>query len=121
PPRALRDLHATGYAVRFHPAGNIHGVTPDIVEEQAPADDASHHLAGVDADADLQGGGGALVETVQHFDHVERHVRRPRRMIDGRRGYAGGGHVRIPERLDLLESALVGEAVEEGEDLLEHQ
>ena len=48
-------------------------------------------------------------------------MRRLRRMLARCDGHTGGGHVRIPQCLDLLEAALLREGIEAGEDLLEQQ
>src|SRR5215216_3350304 len=43
------DLDAAGQPLGLHTAGGVDGVTPQVVAELGPADDAGHHRAGVDA------------------------------------------------------------------------
>src|ERR1039458_10456975 len=111
-PGALGHLHASGHTVRFHPAGGVYGVTPHIIEVHAFADDAGHHRSAGDADTYLRRVAATLIEAVQRVDHVDRRVRRLRRMIGRWDGHAGGGHIRVPERLDLPEAALFRDGVE---------
>ena len=53
--------------------------------------------------------------------HVERHVRHRDRVIGDRLRDPGDDHVRIADRLDLLEAVLLGELVERAEQLVEHR
>src|SRR5947209_465862 len=46
----LGHLDGAGHSVRFHPAGGVDGIAPEIVAELARADDARHHRPGVDPD-----------------------------------------------------------------------
>src|SRR5215211_3101483 len=62
PVGAVGYLDAAGGPLGLHAAGGVDGVTPQVVDEPLRADDAGHHGAGVDADADRQwlaGGVGA--------------------------------------------------------------
>src|SRR5688500_13210818 len=51
----LGELDAPREAARFHTAGDVDGVAPDVVDKFLDADDAGHGGAGVDADADADG------------------------------------------------------------------
>src|SRR3954454_4510761 len=46
--RGSCDLDATRWAVRLHPAGGVHGVAPEAVEEAFPPDHTRHDRARVD-------------------------------------------------------------------------
>src|SRR5882757_7617905 len=48
-----RHLNRIGQAARFHAAGEVHRVAPQVIDVLALADDAGHHRAAVDADAQL--------------------------------------------------------------------
>src|SRR5580698_9866520 len=66
-PRTLRDLHASGDAVRFHPACCIHGITPYVIDIHALADDTGNHRARRDPDPRLQRVPAEHVEVLQRF------------------------------------------------------
>jgi hypothetical protein len=56
----------------------------------------------------------------QRIEHVERHAGRPCGIAARRRIGPAGNHVRVADRLDLLEAVGIDQAVEDGEDLVEH-
>src|SRR5690348_5200001 len=47
PSSGPRDLHPPSHAVGFHAAGDVHGVTPQVIDELALAYDAGHSRASV--------------------------------------------------------------------------
>src|ERR1700733_12044664 len=51
---AAGDLDGPARALGFHTARQIHGRAPEIVDELLAADDAGHHRAGVDANAERE-------------------------------------------------------------------
>src|SRR6266850_6495506 len=65
---SARDLNRSVTAVRFHAAGSVDGVAPQIVNELLAADDARHHGSGVDADtqADFMFTKRTLVHKLTH-------------------------------------------------------
>src|SRR5262245_35936108 len=64
-----RNLNRPITAVRFHAAGGVDGVTPQVVNEFFATDDARHHRSGVDADtqADLVCAKSTLVDELMHI------------------------------------------------------
>ena len=116
--RRLGDLHPARDAVRFHPARGVHGVAPDVVDELPEPDHAGDGRARLDPDSNLEVLAGRrpealdLVEDVEsHLGHTDRVVRAPSQAV--------GDHVRVADRLDLLELVSVGESVEDREDAVE--
>ena len=70
---AAGDLDGPGLAVGFHTARQIHGRAPEIIDELLAADDAGHHWARVDANAE----GELLVPECParyRLPHVEREL-----------------------------------------------
>ena len=53
-PSRPRDLDLVRCSVRLHPAGHVHRVAPEVVEEAPTPDDAGHDRPGADADAEPQ-------------------------------------------------------------------
>lgn len=51
----LSNLDTPRQPMRFHPAGNIDGISPQVITEFLCANHARHHRANVDACADLEG------------------------------------------------------------------
>src|SRR6185437_7873790 len=46
------NLDALALPLRFHPACDVHGIAPEVVDEFLAANDAGDHWAGIDADAE---------------------------------------------------------------------
>src|SRR5262245_33007047 len=63
------NLNRSVAAVRFHAAGGVDGVTPQIVTELLATDDARHYRSGVDADpeADFVFAKSTLVHEFTHI------------------------------------------------------
>nr|WP_205629610.1 hypothetical protein [Jiangella muralis] len=104
-------------AMALHPARGVDGVAPQVVDELAPADDAGHHGSGVHADPEPQAV-RAGPTTLALAQHRQRHLRDGLAIVTRNR-YAAGHHVSVADRLDLLQSVLVGQPVEGGEDAVE--
>ena len=69
----VRHLHSPGHTERLHPAGQVHSVAPDVVDELFRADDASNDGAAVDTDskADLEPDRG--LDSADRLGQVESH------------------------------------------------
>src|SRR5262249_29129677 len=106
------DVDGAGGAVRLHAARRVHGVAPQVVDELALADHARDDGAGVDADADAE-----RLAARDRGAHLERGGGDGGGVIVAARGDAADHHVRVADRLDLLEPVAVGDLVELGEDL----
>ena len=70
-----RDMDAAGLPEGLHAARDVHGVTPDIVDELVLADDPGRHRARVQPDPDTQ----LLPERAADLGHGGRHPRQIRR------------------------------------------
>src|SRR5262249_53704824 len=66
-----RDLNFPRFAGRFHARGDVHGVTPYIVEELARANDTGHDGARCNADADRYGATLWIDKASQSLTHIE--------------------------------------------------
>src|SRR5205807_5482326 len=99
-----RHLDRIGQAVRFHAAGKVHRVAPQVVDVLALADHAGHHRAAVDADA--QAHRHAMLHRVLagDVDHADRHAHHTLGMIFDRVGQAAHRHVGVAHGLDLLDA-----------------
>src|SRR5581483_7991813 len=115
---ALGDLHGAGRAVRLHAAGDVDGVAPQVVQEPLLPDDPGDHRAGVDPDPEAQAASPEHARLDQLLE-AQPELRDGDRMVRPRIRHAGGDHVAIADRLDLLEAELVDERVERGEDLVQ--
>ena len=115
---AAGDLDRAALALRFHAAGDVHDVAPQIVDELLAADHARHHRPGVDADAE---GEPPTAEGARRRSPPACRARdRPGpRMVGALGRYAGRDHVAVADGLDLLDTVAVDQAIEAVEDLVE--
>ncbi len=97
--RALADGHAAGARRALKPGGDVHGVARDRV---GLADRASQHLAGVDADAQLEA--HVVRQLLVHLDHGVLH---PEARAHGALGVVLVGHGRAEEGHHVVADELV--------------
>src|SRR5882757_313293 len=71
------DVSTTGRGMRFKPAGGVHRVTPDVVNEFADADDAGNDAADLQPDAQTE-----VAELAVQLAYVFMHPQ-------GHRGHSG--------------------------------
>src|ERR1700757_4855397 len=116
--RIAGDVNDAALAVRLHPAGHIDRLAPEVVDEFAAADDARDHRAGVDADAEGEPSPAERAPSDLGL-HVEREVDQSLGVIGARAWHAGGHHVAVADRLDLLQVVLVDKRVEALEHVIE--
>src|SRR5476651_890561 len=107
-----RHLDAVGHAARFHAAGEVHGVTPQIVDVLAAADHACNHGAGIDADPELHD--DVILERMfaRDVDHTDRHAHHALGVVLDRLGQAAHRHVGVAHGLDFLDADLLGRHIE---------
>ena len=84
----------------LEPAGDVDRVAPQVVDELGRADHAGHDRAAMQPDPDLPRVAGVADGGL----HGEREVSRGPDVVTGRPGQPGGGHVRVADRLDLLDA-----------------
>src|SRR6266511_5714981 len=87
------NLNGSKLAERFHAAGSVHGIAPEVVNEFLAADDSSDDGAGADADAELKTFPVARIELGDHFLHVEGHFRHRFHVVWSGHGQAAHHHV----------------------------
>ena len=102
----------------FHAAREVHGRSPEIVDELLAADDAGDHGPRIDADAERKRL-AAECPARHGVAHVERELNESGRVVDPFTRHPGGDHVAVADRLDLFETVLFDEIVEDGEDFIE--
>ena len=108
-----------GHSVGLHAAGHVHGVAPQVVAELAGPDHPGHHRAGVHADANCQRP-TARIDAAGHLvANCQRHLGHCLGVVGARVGQASGDHVGVADGLDLLQTLLLGEPVEDREQLIE--
>jgi hypothetical protein len=69
-----RDLDAVWQAVRLHSTGDVHRITPDVVDEFVGSYDPGHHVARMNADAHLQGVRQLAIYPLDRLDHRQGHL-----------------------------------------------
>src|SRR5688572_17615794 len=112
-PGRARDLNLVRRPVRFHPARHVHRVAPQVVEETATPDHASHDRPGADADAQSHVVGGAVAEAgFRALAHLEREPCERLRVVRPLPGDPRRDHVAVADGLDLLDLVAVDELVE---------
>src|SRR6201996_7137148 len=113
-----RDLDDAAGAVRLHAACHIDRLTPQVVDEFSTADDARDHRAGVDANAEGEPSAaeGPLADLGLH---IQCEVDQRFSVIHPLAWHAGGDHVTVANRLDLLKLVLVDKIVEALEYVVE--
>src|SRR6185295_14265310 len=112
---ALRELQPAGDRGRFEAAGDIDRVAPHVEGELPAADDAGHDRAGVQADAHLP----AMAGVLDDVEHLEAEVGGGRDGRWSRQIEPGDRHVRVADRLDLLDAEPNAGFVELCEQLVE--
>ena len=101
-------------AVGLHPGGGVDGVSPEVVAELALPDHAGDDRADVDPDPKLD-----RRHRLHRSVHGQRHLAQPAGMVRVLAQQSRSDHVRVPDRLDLLESVACGKAVEHDEDVIQ--
>ena len=112
-PDRARNLDLAGQAVRLHAAGDRDRHSPQIVVELLLADHAGHHRTGGDPDSHLDldvplAGSHSVADG-------ERGVGDQVGVVLDRQRHPGHGHIAVPARPDLLDTMLLGDPVELGE------
>lgn len=96
----------------LHATRRVDGVTPEVVAELAPADDSRDDRTAVDPDAYRQRQ-PALGRAPGHGGlHLQGHLGHRFGMVHPGNRQPPGHHVRVTDRLDLLEAVAFGELVE---------
>src|SRR5207302_2306397 len=98
------DLDPVRRALRLHPARDVDRVTPEVVQEPLPADDAGDDRARVDPDAQLEPEVADAIARSGGLDHVEGEEGKDPGVVGSRVGDARGDHVAVADGLDLLEA-----------------
>ena len=106
--------------MRLHPARDVHGISPEVVQEALATDDAGDHRAGIDTDAQLKAEVSDGLAGPHGVEHVERQQCECAGVISAGCRNSGGDHVAIADGLDLLEAVPLGEGVEVAEQVVEH-
>src|SRR4051812_36936330 len=114
------DVYSIRGAARFHPAGGVYGIAPQIVDEFTRADDAGDNRSGVDADPNAQLRATSHVELADALEHAERETGHFRGMIRLMVRYATHRHVTVTDCLDLLDAIPRGDFVKLREEIVEH-
>jgi len=83
------------------------------------ADDTGDDRSGVQADSDRQLEPERLTQASKVGLHVEGHLGHRLGMVGAGLGQAGNDHVRVADRLDLLDAVALGQVIEGGEDLVQ--
>ena len=117
--RPLRDQDLTGLARLLEPAREVHRVAPDVVGELPFADHAGDDRSRRDPTPHPDRVSRRPPHHPGSGDDLERHPDGGVGMVRHRDGRARDGHVRVADRLDLLEAVPVGELVEPAEELVE--
>jgi len=107
-----RDQHRIRWADALDAAGDVHGVTPDIVGELVLADDAGREPAGVQADPHAPGLGPGLLGRQEDIPDRQGEVGGDFGVVLPVAGKAAGCQVGVPNGLDLLHAAALGGVVE---------
>src|ERR1017187_1932124 len=98
-----RDLDTIRQAVRLHSTGDVHCITPDVIDEFVGPYDPGYHVARMNTDAHLQGNRQLAVHPLDRRDHRQRYIGNRMGVVRSRLGQAASHHVGISERLDLLD------------------
>jgi hypothetical protein len=125
-PRGGRGGHgARGDAARvaggLQARGEVHRLAPGVIGELGAPDDAGHHRAGRDADAQLNRQPVAGADGAGRGDHLAGELHRGRGVAGHRRRQPGHRHVGVADGLDLLDAMALGGGIEGGEDLVEQR
>src|SRR5215213_624388 len=111
-------LDSIGQAVRFHSTGRIHRVAPDVIAELLAADHAGYGRAHMNPDTAAHRVGAAR-HLPELIGQGKSHVGDPFGVIGCRLRQAANDHVRVTDRLDLLEAEPVDKSIGDAEDLVE--
>src|SRR3954469_17961414 len=117
-PRRRTDLDTARDALRLEPAGDVHGLAPDIEGELPVADHASDDRSGVDTDPELETG-DPIALMFRSLDHRQSEIDDPFGVVGHRLRDASSRHVRVTDGLDLLQAPLCDELVEAREQTTE--
>ena len=108
---ALGHLDRAGQRVRFHAAGGVDGVAPQVVAELRAPDHARDDRAAVDADPDLRAAVPSRRSSRQLRSHRERQLGDRLGVIFACERNPAGDHIGVTDRLDLLHPVIGDERV----------
>ena len=113
--RLVRDVHAADLTVRLHAGGDVHAIAPDIVSETAlpdhPGDDGSRMNPDPNHEVDTQ----TPPKLFNIGDHIQSEMGDTYGVIQLRFRNPRSGHIRVTDRLDLLDSPSRRGSIERGE------
>ena len=101
-----------GRAVGLDVLRELHRITPQVVDEFPPADEAADDWAGVDADLSRQRRPALGVEALDDADDLARELDHARRVVRTVHRQTGRGEIRRADRPDFLDTVLLGRFVE---------
>src|SRR3954447_14319143 len=113
-------LNAAWDAGRFHTTGEIHRVTPEIVDKLAGADDTSHHRPRVYSDTQLEIESQLFRVLACNVHHLQRHARHSRGMVWAWARQTANRHVAVANGFDLFDSQFLGQLIKPAEQAIEH-
>src|SRR5579863_126346 len=115
-PGVLRHIHAPRNSAGLHTGREVDRVAPDIEGKLPYPHDARNHGPAVQTDSNVPS--GAIVAGTQLFDylnHIQCRQHGIYRMRSAFYGKAAGEHIRIADRLQLLEAVAVDNLIEHSE------
>ena len=119
--RDRADVDAAGDRRALEPRREVYGVAPDVVAELLASDDAGHDRPRRQPHAHVQVVAGLGAELADGVLHGKRHMGQAKREVGRGLGDAGRDHVGIADGLDLLDAVALGQAIEHGDQRVQHR
>src|ERR687886_2247518 len=109
-------MEDTSDSLRFHAAGNIHRVSPQVIDEPFETNYPSDNRATVNPNPNTQRLVQLDIKTSHCFLHIDRKIGDRVSMVAPRRWQTSHDHIGIPNRFNLLHPMLFSQLIKHGEE-----